>query len=68
MSFDEVYKAVLKEYPDVLSPEETAKALGVSTKTVYLHLQSGTIKHIKMGRSYKIPKVHLLTYLKLIEQ
>ena len=68
MSFDEVYKAVLKEYPDVLSPEETAKALGVSTKTVYLHLQSGKIKHIKMGRSYKIPKVHLLTYLKLIEQ
>ena len=35
MSFGDVYKSVLKEYPDVMSVEEVSKALGVSDKTVY---------------------------------
>ena len=68
MGFREVYASVLKEYPDILSPEETAKALGVSTKTVYRLLRSNTINHIKMGRTYKVPKAHLLLYLRLVNQ
>lgn len=68
MGFREVYASVLKEYPDILSPEETAKALGVSTKTVYRLLHNNTISHIKMGRTYKVPKAHLLLYLRLVNQ
>ena len=68
MGFREIYASVLKEYPDILSPEETAKALGVSTKTVYRLLRSNTINHIKMGRTYKVPKAHILLYLRLINQ
>ena len=68
MDFDVIYASVLKEYPDVLSPDETAKALGVSTKTVYRLLHSNTINHIKMGRTYKVPKAHLLLYLRLVNQ
>lgn len=65
MDFDVVYSSVLKEYPDVLTPDETARALGVSTKTVYRLLRSNAISHIKMGRTYKVPKAHLLLYLRL---
>lgn len=68
MDFGAIYTSVLKEYPDVLTPDETASALGVSTKTVYRLLRSNTISHIKMGRTYKVPKVHLLLYLRLINQ
>ena len=68
MGFHEVYASVLKEYPDILSPEETAKALGVSTKTVYRLLRNNTINHIKMGRTYKVPKAHILLYLRLVNQ
>ena len=68
MGFREVYASVLKEYPDILSPEETAKALGVSTKTVYRLLRNNTISHIKMGRTYKVPKAHLLLNLRLVNQ
>ena len=65
MSFGDVYKAVLKEYPDVMSVEEVSKALGVSDKTVYRLLRENKIEHILMGRKYRIPKAHLLSYLRL---
>ena len=68
MGFREIYASVLKEYPDILSPDETARALGVSTKTVYQLLRNNTIKHIKMCRTYKVPKAHILCYLRLINQ
>lgn len=65
MSFLDIYKSVLKEYPDVMSVEETSKALGVSDKTVYRLLRENKIEHIMMGRKYRIPKAHLFSYLRL---
>ena len=35
MGFNDVYRSVLKEYPDILTVEEMSRALGVSTKTGY---------------------------------
>ena len=68
MSFAEIYGSVLTEFPDVMTPENIAIALGISSKTVYRLLQANIIGHIKMGRTYKIPKIHLFTYLHLIDQ
>ena len=65
MSFGEVYDRVLKEYPDILTVEEMSNALGISTKTGYRLLQENKIEHLKVGRSYRIPKAHLLVYLRL---
>ena len=65
MSFGEVYDRVLKEYPDILTVEDMSKALGVSTKTGYQLLRENKIEHLKVGRSYRVPKAHLLAYLRL---
>lgn len=65
MSFGEVYDWVLKEYPDILTVEEMSQALGISTKTGYHLLRENKIEHLKVGRSYRIPKTHLLAYLRL---
>ena len=65
MDFKEVYQTVLKVYPEIMSVEETSAALGVSTKTVYKMLKNGTIQNMKVGRSYRVPKVHLLSFLKI---
>lgn len=65
MSFGEVYDRVLKEYPDILTVEEMSHALGISTKTGYHLLRENRIEHLKVGWSYRIPKVHLLAYLRL---
>ncbi|MBR2042373.1 MAG: helix-turn-helix domain-containing protein [Oscillospiraceae bacterium] len=60
-----VYKNVLKNYPDVLTVDEVSNALKVSTKTVYRLLKENKIDHICTGRIYRIPKANLLAYLKL---
>ena len=68
MGFSDVYRSVLKEYPDILTVEEMSRALGVSTKTGYKLLRENKIDSIKVGRSYRIPKAHLLAYLKVLKE
>ena len=65
MGFSDVYRSVLKEYQDILTVEEMSKALGVSTKTGYKLIREKKIECIKVGRSYRIPKAHLLTYMRV---
>ncbi len=63
MGFSDVYRSVLKEYPDILTVEEMSRALGVSTKTGYKLIRENKIEFIKVGRSYRIPKANLLSYM-----
>lgn len=66
LSIREAYSVMLKEYPDVMNIEEMCDALGVSTKTGYRLLKNGKITCMKVGRAYRIPKVHLLAYMKIL--
>lgn len=61
----DAYSVMLKQYPDVMNIEEMSRALGVSTKTGYKLIRTGKITAMKVGRTYRIPKVHLLTYLRV---
>ena len=65
MSFQDIYNVVLTEYPDILTVEEMSNALGVSSKTGYQLLRENKIEHLKVGRAYRVPKAHLLYYLRL---
>ena len=62
----DAYSVMLKQYPDVMNIEEMSRALGVSTKTGYKLIRTGKITAMKVGRTYRIPKVHLLTYLRVL--
>ena len=64
----DVYGVMLKDYPDVMNIGEMSRALGVSTKTGYKLLHTGKITAMKVGRTYRIPKVHLLTYLRVLAE
>ncbi len=66
MGFYDIYRSVLKDYPDILTVEEMSRALGISTKTGYKILKEDKINYIKVGRSYKIPKAHLLSYMRML--
>lgn len=66
MAFCDVYRSVLREYPDVMTVDEVSKALGISTKTGYRLIRDNAIEHIKVGRSYRIPKAHLLSYMRVV--
>ena len=54
---------MLKNYPDVLNVTQLCEILKISRKLAYRLLKEGKIKHLKIGRSYKIPKPFLLRYL-----
>ena len=62
------YSVMLREYPDVMNIEQMSQALGVSTKPGYGLLKSGKVASLKVGRAYRIPKVHLRDYMKVMEQ
>lgn len=62
----DAYSVMLKHYPDVMNIEEMSRALGVSSKTGYKLIRTGKITAMKVGRTYRIPKVHLLTYLRVL--
>ena len=65
MEFNDIYKSVLKDYPDILTVDEMSTALGISTKTGYRLLHDNIIEHLKVGRTYRIPKAHLLKYMRV---
>ena len=63
ISQQEAYKLMLKAYPDVLTIQQMCEILGISTKTGYRLLREKKICCLKVGRSYRVPKAHLFTYL-----
>ena len=60
------YNVRLRDFPDVMNIDQMCEILGISTKTGYRLLKEGTITSLKVGRTYRIPKVHVLTYLRIL--
>lgn len=65
ISSRDAYRMMLKEYPDVMNIEQMCEILGVSKKTGYALLREKKIECLKVGRSYRIPKAHIFSYLKI---
>jgi excisionase family DNA binding protein len=61
----DLYCIVLKDYPDILDVKQVSVILGVSTKTVYRLLRENTLKSLKVGREFRIPKVNVMKYVKI---
>ena len=64
----DAYRVMFRDYPDVVSVEQMSEMLGISTKTAYRLLKDNEIRHFRVGRTYKIPKLHILSYLQLIKR
>ena len=62
MTHRDAYRVMLREYPDVLNIDQMCEILKVSTKTGYRLLKDGQIQNLKVGRSYRIPKAHRVSY------
>lgn len=53
-------KSIFENYPDVVTVEQLASMLGISTKTAYKLVKEKQIKSVCIGRIYKIPKIYVL--------
>ncbi len=58
-------KSIFENYPDVVTVEQLASMLGISTKTAYKLVKEKRIKSVCIGRIYKIPKIYVLEYLQI---
>ena len=56
--------AVLNQYSDVLTIEDTCEILKIGRGQCYNQLRSGIIKAWKIGRSWKIPKEGIEEYIR----
>ena len=63
---NEIYSVVCREYPDIMDVKQVSKLLGVSTKTVYNLIRDGSLLSIKVGREFRIPKVNVMRYVKVL--
>ncbi len=68
MNENEAYKYVFKDYPDVVSVSQMCQMLRISEKTGYKLLRENNIKYYKVGKAYKIPKLSLFYFLKIINK
>lgn len=56
---------MFQEYPDVVNVKLLSEMLGgISMKSVYKLLNQNKIGHLKIGRSFLIPKYYVIQYLK----
>ncbi len=54
---------VLENYDDVLKPKDLQSILHVGRSSVYRLLDEGLIKSIKIGNTYRIPKMYLTEFM-----
>lgn len=54
---------MFNQYPDILSVENLATALGIGKNAAYALVRTKTIGSIRVGRKYCIPKVCLIDYI-----
>ena len=62
ISGKEAYSVMLSDSPDIMNIEEMCSALSISKKTGYKLLREGKIVGMKVGRTYRVPKVHVLSF------
>lgn len=48
---------------DILTVQELCGALNICKTTAYKYLRKGEIRHIKIGKTYRIPKQYLMDYV-----
>lgn len=54
---------MFEEYGDIVSVDDVKKMLGVGRTAVYTMLQKGTLRSVKVGRKYIIPKQSVIDLL-----
>lgn len=55
---------MFKDYPDILTIPQVAKALGIGKKAAYALVNNKQLGAVRIGRTIKIPKFCLEEYVK----
>lgn len=64
----DAYRLMLRNYPDVMSVQQMCDILHISTKTGYRMIRNQEIQVLKIGRSYRVPKLTILRHLTVCQK
>ena len=59
----EMYKLMFAEYPDIVTVKDLQAMLGISRHLAYDLINDGHLAGMKIGNSFKIPKVSVIRYV-----
>lgn len=59
----ENYQVMFTSYPDVVNVNQLKEMLGIGITLAYRLVKQNTIKSLKIGREYKIPKTNIISFL-----
>ena len=59
----ELYQMMFPEYPDIVNIAQLQSMLGISRHLAYDLINGGYIKGLKIGNSFRIPKVNAIEYV-----
>ena len=63
MENTDLIKVMFTDYKDIVTVPQLAEMLGIGITLAYRLVRQKTIKSIKVGREYKIPKQFVINYL-----
>ena len=61
--FEQLYKMMFPEYPDVVNVKQLQQMLGISRHLAYDLIEGGDIQAILVGNAFRIPKVSIINYV-----
>ncbi len=61
--FQALYTLMFAEYPDIVTVRDLQTMLGISRHAAYDLLNDHSIRGIKLGNTYKIPKINVIRYV-----
>ena len=59
----DINTSMFADYSDLLSVSDIQKALGIGRSMAYRLIRNGNIKHLRVGKTIKIPKRFLIDYV-----
>ena len=68
VSTKDVYCQMFAKYPDVVSVTQLGQMMHISERLAYRLIRENQIACLKIGRTYKIPKINVIKYLGIIDQ
>ena len=63
MKFNNAYSQMFPGYPDAVSLQQAAEMLGLNRHTVGELIRSRRLFALKIGRTYRIPKLSVIEFL-----
>lgn len=59
----ELYYLMFPDFPDIVTVSQLQEMLGVSRHLAYDLINDGSIRGLKIGNAFKIPKVSVIEYV-----